>query len=160
MCYHIGSISVVILIRTDTTLDLSQKAEKVCLCLVRGLIEGLEAGRDGAFVAGGDRQLRERELPQPEILLWTTPKEPPRALQASECRELLDPTRASCLILAQRQPGKFNYGAGTRCIEVLEAGRDGAFIDVVNETKTEKLAAPKGLPRRSPTPVLTGPCNG
>ncbi len=26
----IGSISVVILIRTDTTLDLSQKAEKVC----------------------------------------------------------------------------------------------------------------------------------
>jgi len=50
---------------------------------------------------------RERELPQTEILLWTTPKEPPRALQASECRELLDPTRASCLILAQRQPGKF-----------------------------------------------------
>jgi len=35
-----------------------------------------------------------------------TPSEPPRALQASECSELLDPTRASCLILAQRQPGK------------------------------------------------------
>jgi len=30
MCYDIRSISVVILIRTDTTLDLSQKAEKVC----------------------------------------------------------------------------------------------------------------------------------
>ena len=42
-----------------------------------------------------------------EIMLWTTPSEPPRALQASECNELLDPTRASCLILAQRQPGKF-----------------------------------------------------
>ena len=54
-------------------------------------------------------QPRERELPQSEILLWTTPEGPPRALQASECRELLDPTRASCLILAQRQPGKFNY---------------------------------------------------
>ena len=30
MCCHLDSISVVILIRTDTTLDLSQKAEKVC----------------------------------------------------------------------------------------------------------------------------------
>ena len=46
-------------------------------------------------------------MPLPEILLWTTPSEPPRALQASECSELLDPTRASCLILAQRQPGKY-----------------------------------------------------
>ena len=44
-------------------------------------------------------QPRERKLPQPEILLWTTPVEPPRALQASECHELLDPTRASCVIL-------------------------------------------------------------
>ena len=34
------------------------------------------------------------------------PKGPPRALQASECHELLNPTRTSCLILAQRQPGK------------------------------------------------------
>ena len=109
-----GLVTKVTSLRTDTTLDLSQKAEKVCLCLVRGLIKGLEAGRDGAFVAGGDRQLRERELPQPEILLWTTPKEPPRALQTSECNELLDPTRASCLILAQRQPGKFIYMAGVR----------------------------------------------
>jgi len=45
--------------------------------------------------------------PLSEILLWMTPSEPPRALQASECSELLDPTRASCLIPAQRQPGKF-----------------------------------------------------
>ena len=36
------------------------------------------------------------------------PKEPPRALQASECCELLNPTRTSCLILAQRQPGKLS----------------------------------------------------
>ncbi len=42
-----------------------------------------------------------------EILLWMTPSESPRALQTSECNELLDPTRASWLILAQRQPGKF-----------------------------------------------------
>ena len=44
-----------------------------------------------------------------EIVLWTTPSEPPKALQASECSELLDPMRASCLILAQHQPGKFEY---------------------------------------------------
>ena len=43
-----------------------------------------------------------------EIVLWTTPSEPPKALQASECSELLDPMRASCLILAQHQPGKFS----------------------------------------------------
>ena len=47
------------------------------------------------------------QSPLPEILLWTAPSEPPRALQASECSELLDPMRASCLILAQHQPGKF-----------------------------------------------------
>ena len=62
------------------------------------------------------KQPRTRRLQQSEISLWTAPEEPPRALQASECRELLDPTRASCLILAQRQPGKFNpAGPITRC---------------------------------------------
>ena len=42
-----------------------------------------------------------------EILLWMTPSEAPKALQASECSELLDPTGASYWIFAQRQPGKF-----------------------------------------------------
>ena len=36
-----------------------------------------------------------------EILLWMIPSEPPKALQASECSELLDPMRASCQIPAQ-----------------------------------------------------------
>ncbi len=36
-----------------------------------------------------------------EILLWITPSEFPKALQASECSELLDPLRASCWISAQ-----------------------------------------------------------
>ena len=45
-------------------------------------------------------------MPLPEILLWSTPSEPPRALQASECSELLDPTRAGLWTAAQRQPGK------------------------------------------------------
>ena len=48
------------------------------------------------------------QTPLSEILLWMTPSEPPRALQASECSELLDPTRANYMILAQRQPGKFS----------------------------------------------------
>ena len=51
-------------------------------------------------------QPRGREMPWTEIMLWATPEVHPRALQTSECRELLNPTRASCLILAQRQPGK------------------------------------------------------
>ena len=43
-----------------------------------------------------------RKLTAPEeILLWMTPSEAPKALQASECSELLDPTRASCWIFAQ-----------------------------------------------------------
>ena len=36
-----------------------------------------------------------------EILPWMTPSEAPKALQASECSELLDPMRASCWISAQ-----------------------------------------------------------
>ena len=52
-------------------------------------------------------QPREREMPQAEIMLWTTPKEPPWALLTSVCNEQLDPSRANCMIVAQRQPGKF-----------------------------------------------------
>ena len=44
-----------------------------------------------------------------EMLLWMTPSEAPKALQASECSELLDPMRASCWISAQREPGKFTH---------------------------------------------------
>ena len=46
------------------------------------------------------------------MLLWMTPSEAPKALQASECSELLDPTRASCWISAQHQPGKFTSPSG------------------------------------------------
>ena len=49
---------------------------------------------------------RVRNSPLQEILLWVTHEAPPRALQTSECSELLNPTRTSCVILAQRQPGK------------------------------------------------------
>ena len=42
-----------------------------------------------------------KHAPSREILLWMTPSEAPKALQASECSELLDPMRASCWIFAQ-----------------------------------------------------------
>ena len=51
-----------------------------------------------------------RKLTTPgEMLLWMTPLEAPKALQASECSELLDPMRTSCWICAQHKPGKFNH---------------------------------------------------
>ena len=36
-----------------------------------------------------------------EIMLWMTPSEAPKALQASECSELLDPAEANCWIFAK-----------------------------------------------------------
>ena len=44
-----------------------------------------------------------------------TPSEAPKALQASECSELLDPMRASCWISAQHSPGKFMQRNAERC---------------------------------------------
>ena len=43
-----------------------------------------------------------------EILLWMTSSEAPKALQASECSELLDSMRASCWISAQHWPDKLS----------------------------------------------------
>ena len=42
-----------------------------------------------------------KQVASREILLWMTPSEAPKALQASECSELLDPMRANCWISAQ-----------------------------------------------------------
>ena len=50
-----------------------------------------------------------------------TPSEAPKALQASECSELLDPMRASCWISAQRWPGKL----AMLQFEVARHGADG-----------------------------------
>jgi len=47
MCYDIRSISVVILIRTDTTLDLSQKAEKVYLMTAQVMYRKASESKDG-----------------------------------------------------------------------------------------------------------------
>ena len=64
-----------------------------------------------ALATGGDRRRLAAAREQAafrEILLWMTPSEAPKALQASECSELLDPMKASCWISALHSPGKFN----------------------------------------------------
>ena len=57
------------------------------------------------LISVGDRANASRR--RQKLCCGQTPEEPPKALQTSECDELLDFARASCLILAQRQPGKF-----------------------------------------------------
>ena len=52
------------------------------------------------------RAARSRRPPLPEILLWTTTSLHPSESQTSECSDLLSRSRATCLIVAQRQPGK------------------------------------------------------
>jgi hypothetical protein len=52
--------------------------------------------REALLLAAARKQAASKE-----ILLWMTPSEAPKALQASECSELLDPMRASCWISAQ-----------------------------------------------------------
>ena len=44
------------------------------------------------------------------------PEEVPKALQTSECSDLLDLARTRYMIRAQRQPGKFNSGMGNECL--------------------------------------------
>ena len=79
-----------------------------------------------------------------EIVLWTTPSEPPKALQASECSELLDPMRASCLILAQHQPGKFNdccwcFEEGSWLVNVKVLNQCLLFSHFANIAKTHSM---------------------
>ena len=45
-----------------------------------------------------------------------------------------------------------------RCCPPWWAGRRGIRGGGGKKTKRKKPAAPQGIPRRSPTPVLTGPC--
>ena len=49
---------------------------------------------------------RSRRPPLPEIVLWSTAVQHPSESQTSECSDLLSRSRATCMIVAQRQPGK------------------------------------------------------
>ena len=60
------------------------EAEAVCVCVCVCLLVNAQ-----------------KHITSREILLWMTPSEAPKALQASACNELLGPTGASCWIFAQ-----------------------------------------------------------
>ena len=59
------------------------------------------------FYGGGLLAAARKQAGSREILPWMIPWEAPKALQALERSELLDPMRASCWISAQHSPGKF-----------------------------------------------------
>ena len=60
---------------------------------------------------------RVRRFPLPEIVLWTTASQHPSESQTSECSDLLSRSRATFVIAAQRQPGKFTPAARV-CLRV------------------------------------------
>ena len=49
---------------------------------------------------------RSRRPPLPEIVLWIAASRSPSESQTSECSDLLSRSRATLVIMAQRQPGK------------------------------------------------------
>ena len=82
----------------------------VCVCVSAVDATHTEAGLTGMHKGAGATpppmfltllEVARKLTPSKEILLWMTPSEAPKALQASECSELLDPMRASCWIFAQ-----------------------------------------------------------
>ena len=60
------------------------------------------------------RAARSRRLPLPEIVLWSTASQHPSESQTSECSDLLSRSRATFVIVAQRQPGKLRVLAKIR----------------------------------------------
>ena len=63
--------------------------------MIRWICELLEAARS-------------RRLPLPEIVLWIAASRSPSESQTSECSDLLSRSRATFVIVAQRQPGKLH----------------------------------------------------
>ena len=51
---------------------------------------------------------RSRRLPLPEIVLWIAASRSPSESQTSECSDLLSRSRATFVIVAQRQPAKLH----------------------------------------------------
>ena len=75
--------------------SVSGRVFAICAVVVlRPVLEGYVLQR---YLLAADR----KQAASREMLLWMTPSEAPKALQASECSELLDPLRASCRIPAQ-----------------------------------------------------------
>ena len=60
----------------------------------------------GCLVAAMLEVARSRRPPLPEIVLWIAASRSPSESQTSECSDLLSRSRATFVIVAQRQPGK------------------------------------------------------
>jgi hypothetical protein len=89
MCFCV--ISKLLLMRSSLLTQSKMQTYRIHLKNMLALIV-----LSGMKLATAHKQVASRE-----ILLWMTPSEAPKALQASECSELLDPMRANCWISAQ-----------------------------------------------------------
>ena len=67
-----------------------------------------------------------RRLPLPEIVLWIAASRSPSESQTSECSDLLSRSRATFVIVAQRQPGKLTNGTPPRRLNRLGKCATGA----------------------------------
>ena len=72
------------------------------------------------------RMARSRRPPLPEIVLWTTTSLHPSESQTSECSDLLSRSRATFVIVAQRQPGKL-LSLRISCFNVRYLNMKGTF---------------------------------
>ena len=92
--------------QNNTTASLDSTGEGVseaenCSTGGEGARREAQRGRVSCFAKWGMLAEARKLSTSREILLWMTPSEAPKALQASECSELLDPMRANCWIFAQ-----------------------------------------------------------
>ena len=72
------------------------------------------------------RVARSRRPPLKEIVLWTTTSLHPSESQTSECSDLLSRSRAICLIMAQRQPGKLMSKSTAGLVQTRQTAGTGA----------------------------------
>ena len=90
--------------------------------------------RERVFAASGWlATARTREASRQKLCCGPTPEEPPKALQTSECDELLDLTITSCVILVKRQPGKFIVTQRRRVLSAARYVRRNACKQVSGE---------------------------
>jgi hypothetical protein len=92
---------------------------------------------------------RSRRLPLPEIVLWIAASRSPSESQTSECSDLLSRSRATFVIVAQRQPGKLQ---STRPTAERPTPRN---APTVNAQPEKKKSAKKNSPYRSRAPAVT-----
>ena len=86
-----------------------------------------------------------RRFPQPEILLWTTASLHPSESQTSECSDLLSRSRATFVIVAQRQPGKLHSTPPT-AERPTPRNRSAGNARPRKKNRQKKLTIPKSRP--------------